>query len=135
MRFTNLLILAFVLALASFSFAWPAYVADTWNTNQVYAGSYYAASTPYSGFVYNAYYPSNGYAVMGGGRYVPPGYYSGSYAVYPVYNYPSYGYPAYNADPGHYVGGSYYGAPVHTTSVEFSYRSPGFSIYCSFSTC
>lgn len=127
MNFLRPLIMGFILTLfASISFAWPM-VADTWNTNQLYAGSVYIPSSQYSGWTYNAYMPNSGYPVMGGGRYYPYGYNAGSYAPAMAYGYPSYDYPSYGYDSG-YGYGYGYGAPVHTTS---DYYNRGFSLYYS----
>lgn len=133
MNILKLSLIGFIFVVfASTAFAWPL-VADTWNSNQVYAGSVYVPSSPYSGWVYNAYVPNSGYPVMGGGRYYPPGYGAGSYAV-PNYYYGS-GYtyvsPSY---PGHYVSGSYYGARVHS-ALSISYADDDFYVSCTWYDC
>ncbi|MFH0970802.1 MAG: hypothetical protein V1776_05075 [Candidatus Diapherotrites archaeon] len=115
-----------LLSFSSLVSAWPAYVPETYQSNQLYAGSFYQPSGMNQGWTYYAYYPNSGYPVLGGGRYYPPGYLSGSYGVYPSYsmygNYGNYGY--------------YYPqtAPVHTT-LDFYYHSNGFGFYCTTSFC
>ena len=135
MNTLQLLSLGFIFTLfASPAFAWPAFVADTWNTNQVYAGSYYAPSSPYSGWTYNAYYPNSGYPVMGGGRMYPYGYNSGSYAVPNYYygtGYTTYAPPSY---AGHYVSGSYYGMPMHS-GMNLTYANDNFYVSCTWYGC
>ena len=117
------LVALIALSLSSMVFAWGAYVPETYQSNQVYAGSFYKPSTQIQGWNYYAYYPNSGYPVMGGGRIYPPGYLGGSYGVYSTY--PSYGY-----NYGHPA----YGAPVHTT-VDFYYKSGNFSIGCTIYSC
>ncbi len=129
LRFISLgIILTF---LASSVFAWG-FVAETWNSNQVYAGSFYQPSSAYSGFVYNTYHPNAGYPVMGGGSYYPYGYPGNGYYYAGGYNYPSFVSPSY---PGHYVSSYYYGAPVHSTlDYGYGYSYPSYgnctSYYC-----
>jgi hypothetical protein len=115
--------------------AWP-FVADTWNTNHVYAGSYYVPSSPYSGWTYNAYMPNSGYPVLGGGRYYPYGYGSGSYAVPNYYYGTGYGYNTYVSPsyPGHYISGSYYGMPVHS-ALNITYADDDFYVSCTIYGC
>ncbi len=141
MNFLRLLSVGIIFSLfASTGFAWG-WIADTWNTSQVYAGSVYAPSSHYSGWVYNSYAPNSGYPVMGGGRYYPPGYGAGSYYA-PVtqgyyygsaygYNYNSYVSPSY---PGHYVADYYYGSPVHAT-LDIGYSNDNFYVRCTYYSC
>ena len=94
------------IALASFASAYYAVVPDTWNSNQVYAGSFYLPNSSYSGWTYNSFYPNSGYPTIGGGTYIPPGYFRGySYGFSPYANY--YGYPNYYTYG--YAYGDYYG--------------------------
>lgn len=122
----------FLLSLSSFASAWG-YVADTWNTNQIYGGSYFVPSSYYSGWTYNAYLPNSGYPVMGGGRMYPYGYLAGSYVAPMAYGYPSYWYGS-----GYGYG---YGVPVHTTLDYYNrgfslyYSSPRFSVGCTLYSC
>lgn len=104
-------LLAF-LSLLSFVSAWGAYVPDTWNSSQVYAGSYTVPISQHSAWTYNAYVPSNGYPLQGGARFYPPGYFSGGYAVS--------AYPSYARYP-YFTTYSYgYGAPIHGTSDYYA---------------
>lgn len=121
----------------STAFAWPAFVADTWNSNQLYAGSVYVPSSPYSGWTYNAYYPNSGYPVMGGGRYFPSGYNAGYFfGTGPNWGVGSGYYGGYAPAnyPGHFVSGSYYGAPVHST-FEVGFGNNNFYARCSYYSC
>ncbi|MEK6971087.1 MAG: hypothetical protein AABW68_05400 [archaeon] len=118
-----------VLASVSFVSAWGAYVPETYQSSQVALGSFYQPSSPYQGWDYYAYAPNSGYPVMGGGRFYPSGYLSGSYGAYPSYsNY--HGYSPY----GYSYGQSLYGVPVHTT-VDFYYRSGSYSFGCTIYSC
>lgn len=106
--------------LISSAFAWGfAYTSDTWNSNQVYAGSFFVSSSPYSGWTYNAYRPSSGYPLLGGGHFYPNGYFSGNYAVYPSFGYGN-SYSGYPFTTAYSYG---VGAPVHYTSDSYGYNA------------
>lgn len=120
MSFSKLAIvlLSFVLLSASV-FAYVGYVPNTYQSNQVYAGSYFKSSGygSISGWVYNSYYPSSGYPALGGGTFYPYGYNAGSYPIYsvpsvPVYSH-SYSLPYYGASTYAYNYGCGYSICYH----------------------
>lgn len=106
----SILVISFLLLSVNVSaYFYTSYIPETYNTNQLYAGSYFKQSYPgsISGWSYNSYIPNNGYAAYGGVRYYPYGYLGGSTPVY-NYSYPVYGaYPFYGAASYAYNYGGY----------------------------
>ncbi len=145
--FSFFILMAALLLFSSVAFAYTAYVPNTNTTSQVYAGSYYVPSDYGVGRTYYAYYPNSGYPTLGGGRYYPSGYQSGSY---PVYTYPAYAYNPYSylTYPSTYSSYSSYGYDSYpsshgtTRSVHVSFPngldisySKGYGHGCGYSAC